>query len=93
MRLSLGMSVERFAPCGARFGLVGRRWWLVWVAGARLARSNRGVRVGAWVAVGLYRSVGSLLEQRRPSVHAPSVVGPSAISSRPFVGFLCCVPT
>ena len=86
-------AVGCFVPGGARSGLVGCRWRLAWVADGRSACSGRGVRVGAWVAVGLYRSVGSLLEQRRPSVHAPSVFGPSATPPRPRVGFLCCVPT
>ena len=54
---------------------------------------DRGVRYGAWVAVGLCGLVGSLLEQRRPSVRVPSVVGPRASWPWPRAGFLCCLPT
>ena len=54
---------------------------------------DRGVRYGAWVAVGLCGLVGSLLGQRRPSPQAPSVVGPRAGWPWPRAGFLCCVPT
>lgn len=54
---------------------------------------DRGVRYGAWAAVGLCGLVGSLLEQRRPSSQAPSVVGPRASWPWPCAGFLCCIPT
>ena len=74
-------------------GLGGCLRWLFWGWRGAGDLLDRGVRYGAWVAVGLCGLVGSLLEQRRPSVQAPSVVGPRASWPWPCAGFLCCIPT